>query len=108
MVPTQALGNGDNYVTINRYDYGGIYPGVGSSIGVDDSPRFQQLRAGFREFAITGVKIEVTPNDRDNVAVNGQVSQNVLQNFNVYDDINIVSGWTVPQYSQRYTSDTFK
>ena len=62
---------GDNFVTINRYDYGGIYPAVGSSIGIDNCPRFNDLRAGFREFAITGVKIEITPNDRENVAVNG-------------------------------------
>lgn len=32
--------SGDNYVTINRYDYGGIYPGVATSLGVDGSPRF--------------------------------------------------------------------
>jgi len=33
---------------------------------------------------------------------------NVLQGFNVYDDINIVSGWTVPNYSDRYLSESFK
>ena len=55
---------GDNFVTINRYDYGGIYPGIASSIGIDSCPRFNSLRPFFREFALTGVKIEITPNDR--------------------------------------------
>ena len=71
MKPTQNIGTGDNFIVVNRYDYSGIYPQVGSGIGVDDSPRFNQLRPAFREFAITGVKIEMTPNDRENVAVNG-------------------------------------
>ncbi len=106
------LGNvglsGDNYVTVNRYDYGGIYPGVASSIGVDNSPRFNDLKTLYREFIITGVKIEITPNDRDTVAENGVVQQNLLQNFNVYDDINIVSGWTVPALASRYVSDSYK
>ncbi len=89
MTPTQNAGTGDNYIIINRYDYSSIYV-VGNSLGVDSSPRFVNLRSQFREFAITGVKIELTPNDRDNVAVNGNVTNNLLQNFNVYDDINIV------------------
>jgi hypothetical protein len=71
MKPTQSaqLG-GDNYITINRFDYSGIYPAVGSSLGVDGSARFNNLRTNFREFAITGVKIEITPNDRDSVPQN--------------------------------------
>ena len=100
--------NGDNYIVVNRYDYGGIYPSVGSSIGIDDSPRFNQLRLLYREFIITGVKIEVTPNDRESVPVGGGQPSNLLQNYSVYDDINIVSGWTVPTYNDRYVSETFK
>jgi len=37
--------SGDNFVTINRYDYGGIYPGVASSLGPEGSPRFMSLRS---------------------------------------------------------------
>lgn len=70
MTPTQNQLNGDNYIILNRYDYSAIYS-VGNSIGVDSSPRFVSLRSQFREFAITGVKVELTPNDRENVAVNG-------------------------------------
>ena len=62
-----GLGGTDNFVTFNRYDYGGIYPAVGSSVGIDGSPRFNALRPNFREFAITGMKVEITPNDRQNV-----------------------------------------
>lgn len=100
---------GDNYVVINRYDYGGIYPAVGSSVGVNDSPRFNQLRTLYREFAITGVKIELTPADRESVPdINGNAANNLLLNFSVYDEINIIQGWTVPNYQNRYLSQTFK
>ena len=53
------------------------------------------------------MKVEITPNDRESIAVAGQVTPNLLQNFNVYDDISIVNSWTVPAYQQRYTSETF-
>lgn len=66
---TPAAQQGDNIVVINRYDYGAVL--FGSSLGVNLSDRFNQLRKAFREFAITGMKIEITPNDRENVAVNG-------------------------------------
>lgn len=59
-----GLGGSDNFLVLNRYDYGAIYPPIGTSIGVDSSPRFNTLRFAFREFAITGMKIEITPNDR--------------------------------------------
>lgn len=67
MVPTSVV-NGDYYKTFNRYDYGGAtWYGAVDSIGVDSSVRFNNLRPNFREFAITGMKIEITPNDRDSV-----------------------------------------
>lgn len=88
--------NGDNFTTVNRYDYSGVYPGVASSIGINDSPRFNQLRGLYREFIITGVRIEITPNDRETVPEAGQPVENMLQAYNVYDDINITTGWTVP------------
>lgn len=76
-------------LVINRYDYSSVF-GVASSLGIDQSPRFNALRVLFREFAITGVRIEVVPNDRNNTAfVNAAPENNLLMNFSVYDDISI-------------------
>ncbi len=107
-LPGSAGQAGDNYITINRYDYGAVF-GLAASLGVDNSARFGMLRKLFREFAITGVRIELTPSDREGVTnADGSPIRNMLNNFNVYDDINIQSNWVVPTYNQRYLSETFK
>lgn len=95
-------------LVINRYDYGSVF-GVNSSIGIDSSPRFNALRTLFREFAITTVRIEIVPNDRNNTAfINAAPENNLLMNFNVYDDISITPNWTVPAYTDRVMNSSFK
>ena len=34
--------------------------------------------------------------------------RNLLQNYNVYDDTSVPSGWTVPVYKDRFKSDTYQ
>lgn len=67
------LVNGDNFLCINRFDYSSIYGLGATSMGPDLSDRFNDLRVNFREFAIMGVRIELVPNDRQNVAPAGGV-----------------------------------
>ncbi len=52
---------GDNTATFARFDYSGLFPGVGTIVGVNNSLRFNELRVHYREFAITGIKIELVP-----------------------------------------------
>lgn len=107
------MGNttGDNFVSIARYDYSSLFPGAGTVIGVNSAPRFNSIRNQYREFAITGVKVEVCPLVQTSVAAMndpGGVQQNVLQNINVWDDIDATSNWTVPDYTTRFIGETFK
>ena len=80
-------------------------------IGIDSSPRFNSIRAQYREFAITGVRIELLPLVQMAVtSMNdaGGVQSNVLQNFNIWDDIDATTAWTVPTYDTRFVGETFK
>ncbi len=53
--------NGDNKAVFARYDYSSLFPGVGTITGINDSVRFNDLRVHYREYAITGIKIEIVP-----------------------------------------------
>ena len=74
------------------------------------STRFNDLRVLYREFAITGLKIEIVPSKRMTTAdvSNTGGGNNQLMNFNVWDTINAESGWSVPAYGIRYIDDSFK
>ena len=55
---------GDNAAVFARFDYSGLFPGASQIAGVNDSPRFVELAPLYREFAITGLKIEIVPANR--------------------------------------------
>lgn len=58
------------------------------------------------------MKVEITPAARESVVLADSTvttgSPDMLENFNVWDDINMVDGFTPPSYDPRFKSDTFK
>lgn len=64
----------------------------------------------FREFAVTGMKIEIIPACRDVVPTNATPARtpNMLENFNIFDDINMVDNFVPPGYEARFKNESFK
>lgn len=65
----------------------------------------------YREFAITGLKLEIVPAVRTQVeegSGQGGNNNNMLEMFNVWDSINVTTGWTIPNFTARFDNETFK
>lgn len=57
---------GDNLLTFPRFQWISSFPNAPGH-SVDQTQRFLELHQHYREFAITGMRIEIIPADRDTV-----------------------------------------